>query len=86
MHIGGSSRAAARRTGQRGDGYFAGGILPEPERDIQWELAKASAVEAGRDPDKGIAESAQLTSAGTRQHLGSDFWREFTFGRAEDAW
>ncbi|MFE7800843.1 LLM class F420-dependent oxidoreductase [Nocardia sp. NPDC057440] len=50
IHIGGSSRAAARRTGQRGDGYFAGGMLPEPERDIQWELAKASAVEAGRDP------------------------------------
>ncbi|MFQ6398320.1 LLM class F420-dependent oxidoreductase [Nocardia sp. KC 131] len=50
IHIGGSSRAAARRVGQRGDGYFAGGMLAENERDLQMELARKTAVEAGRDP------------------------------------
>jgi len=32
VHVGGSSRAAARRAGQRGDGYFPGGGLDEQER------------------------------------------------------
>ncbi|MFF5213523.1 TIGR03619 family F420-dependent LLM class oxidoreductase [Streptosporangium sp. NPDC000396] len=50
IHVGGSSRAAARRAGLRGDGYFPGGALAPEERAIQWELAKATAVEAGRDP------------------------------------
>lgn len=51
IHIGGSSRAAARRTGVRGDGYFAGGARLPDERTSQWELARATATEAGRDPD-----------------------------------
>ncbi|MFC5749920.1 TIGR03619 family F420-dependent LLM class oxidoreductase [Actinomadura rugatobispora] len=50
IHVGGSSRAAARRAGQRGDGYFPGGALTPEERAAQWELAKIAAVEAGRDP------------------------------------
>jgi probable F420-dependent oxidoreductase len=50
IHIGGSSRAAARRVGQRGNGYFAGGMLAENERDLQMELARKTAAEAGRDP------------------------------------
>jgi probable F420-dependent oxidoreductase len=50
IHIGGSSRAAARRVGRRGDGYFPGG-LPPHEYAIQRDLARATAVEAGRDPD-----------------------------------
>ncbi|MVU76606.1 TIGR03619 family F420-dependent LLM class oxidoreductase [Nocardia sp. ET3-3] len=50
IHIGGSSAAAAVRTGRRGDGYFAGGRLTEDERDRQIELARKTAVEAGRDP------------------------------------
>lgn len=50
IHVGGSSRAAARRAGQRGDGYFPGGALTPQERAIQWELAKTAAAEAGRDP------------------------------------
>ncbi|GAA3618529.1 TIGR03619 family F420-dependent LLM class oxidoreductase [Nonomuraea rosea] len=50
IHVGGSSRAAARRAGRRGDGYFPGGALTAEERAIQWELARAAAVEAGRDP------------------------------------
>ncbi|WP_067839360.1 hypothetical protein [Nocardia lijiangensis] len=37
--------------GLRGDGYFAGGALVPQERKIQWELARATAEEAGRDPD-----------------------------------
>ncbi|RDI49150.1 LLM class F420-dependent oxidoreductase [Nocardia mexicana] len=50
IHVGGSSRAAARRTGLRGDGYFAGGLLTEQERDLQMELARKTAADAGRDP------------------------------------
>jgi probable F420-dependent oxidoreductase len=51
IHIGGSSRAAARRAGRRGDGYFPGGALTPYERAIQLDLARSTAVEAGRDPD-----------------------------------
>jgi probable F420-dependent oxidoreductase len=51
IHIGGSSRAAARRAGLRGDGYFPGGGLSEAERASQIELMRATAREAGRDPD-----------------------------------
>jgi probable F420-dependent oxidoreductase len=51
IHVGGSSRAAARRAGRRGDGYFAGGLLAPDERARQFEAARAAAVEAGRDPD-----------------------------------
>jgi probable F420-dependent oxidoreductase len=49
IHIGGSSRAAARRAGRRGDGYFPGGALSPHERGLQWDLARSTAVEAGRD-------------------------------------
>jgi alkanesulfonate monooxygenase SsuD/methylene tetrahydromethanopterin reductase-like flavin-dependent oxidoreductase (luciferase family) len=51
IHVGGSSRPAARRAGLRGDGYFPGGALDAEERAAQWELARSSAVQAGRDPD-----------------------------------
>ncbi|MFR9769404.1 TIGR03619 family F420-dependent LLM class oxidoreductase [Nocardia sp. SC052] len=50
IHVGGSSRAAARRAGLRGNGYFAGGMLEEAERDLQIEVARKAAAEAGRDP------------------------------------
>jgi len=50
IHVGGSSRAAARRAGQRGDGYFPGGMLTPDERSAQWELARSAAADAGRDP------------------------------------
>ncbi|SEG94891.1 probable F420-dependent oxidoreductase, Rv2161c family [Thermomonospora echinospora] len=53
IHIGGSSRAAARRVGRYGDGYFAGGALPADERAAQLDLARSTAAEAGRDP-KGL--------------------------------
>jgi probable F420-dependent oxidoreductase len=49
VHVGGSSRAAARRAGLRGDGYFPGGRLTTAERDAQLELMRATARAAGRD-------------------------------------
>ncbi|MFI6999806.1 TIGR03619 family F420-dependent LLM class oxidoreductase [Nocardia sp. NPDC050175] len=50
IHVGGSSRAAARRAGRRGDGYFPGGMLGPTERGSQLDLARSEAVAAGRDP------------------------------------
>ncbi len=51
IHVGGSSPAAARRAGRRGDGFFAGGRLTPAERLAQIELMRATAVAVGRDPD-----------------------------------
>jgi probable F420-dependent oxidoreductase len=51
IHVGGSSRAAARRAGRRGDGYFPGGRLSAQERSEQLALMRTTAVQAGRDPD-----------------------------------
>jgi probable F420-dependent oxidoreductase len=51
VHVGGSSPAAARRAGRRGDGYFPGGRLTPQERAAQIEIMKAAAKEAGRDPE-----------------------------------
>ncbi|WP_221327959.1 TIGR03619 family F420-dependent LLM class oxidoreductase [Actinoplanes sp. L3-i22] len=50
IHVGGSSRAAARRAGRRGDGFFPGGMLLPDERAAQLALARSEAVTAGRDP------------------------------------
>jgi len=50
VHVGGSSRAAARRAGLRGDGYFPGGRLTPQERDSQLDLMRTTAKAAGRDP------------------------------------
>ena len=43
IHVGGSSRAAARRAGRRGDGYFPGGMLMPEERAAQLALAREEA-------------------------------------------
>ncbi|MBE1489998.1 TIGR03619 family F420-dependent LLM class oxidoreductase [Plantactinospora soyae] len=51
IHVGGSSRAAARRAGRRGDGYFPGGALGPAERAAQLDLARSTAVAAGRSPE-----------------------------------
>jgi probable F420-dependent oxidoreductase len=51
IHIGGSSRAAARRAGRRGDGYFPGGLLSPHQRRLQLDLARSTAVDVGRDPE-----------------------------------
>jgi probable F420-dependent oxidoreductase len=50
IHVGGSSRAAARRAGLRGDGYFPGGGLTDQERAGQVDLMRETARAAGRDP------------------------------------
>ncbi|WP_454197692.1 TIGR03619 family F420-dependent LLM class oxidoreductase [Nocardia sp. Marseille-Q1738] len=47
IHVGGSSRAAARRAGARGDGYFPGGALGPGERAVQLEIARAAAADQG---------------------------------------
>lgn len=51
IHVGGSSKAAARRAGRRGDGYFPGGRLTAQDRAAQLELMRTTARQAGRDPD-----------------------------------
>ena len=50
VHVGGSSRAAARRAGLRGDGYFPGGGLSAAGRASQVELMRETARAAGREP------------------------------------
>jgi probable F420-dependent oxidoreductase len=51
IHIGGSSLAAARRAGRRGDGFFAGGRLTPSERLAQIDLMRTTALAQGRDPE-----------------------------------
>lgn len=51
IHVAGSSRAAARRAGRLGDGYFPGGGIDDRERATLVELMRSTAREAGRDPD-----------------------------------
>jgi probable F420-dependent oxidoreductase len=51
IHIGGSSLAAARRAGLRGDGYFPGGRLTAAQRAEQLAVARAVAAERGRYSD-----------------------------------
>jgi probable F420-dependent oxidoreductase len=50
IHVGGSSAAAARRAGRRGDGWLPSGSLREDARLALWDLVRRSAAEAGRDP------------------------------------
>jgi probable F420-dependent oxidoreductase len=50
VHVGGSSLAAARRAGRRGDGYFPGGRLTLQQRNEQLAVMRAEAAAAGRDP------------------------------------
>lgn len=52
IHVAGSTRAAGRRAGLRGDGYFAGGRVGSEERALQIDLMRATAREAGRDADR----------------------------------
>jgi probable F420-dependent oxidoreductase len=51
IHVGGSSAAAARRAGRRGDGFFPGGQLTPAERLAHIELMRTTAVAEGRDPE-----------------------------------
>jgi probable F420-dependent oxidoreductase len=75
IHVGGSSAAAARRAGQRGDGYFPGGRLADPERARQVELMRAAARAAGRDPGaleytRWGASDMSAADAAARAELG----------------
>ena len=83
IHVGGHSKAAARRAGRLGDGFQPLGLVGDDLR-AALDLMRASANEAGRDPDAieltlggGLAafdeaalESAQSFGA-TRVLLGS---------------
>ncbi|HEY6499814.1 MAG TPA: TIGR03619 family F420-dependent LLM class oxidoreductase [Streptosporangiaceae bacterium] len=51
IHVGGSSPAAARRAGLRGDGYFPGGGINDEQRAAQVALMRETARAAGRDGD-----------------------------------
>jgi probable F420-dependent oxidoreductase len=75
VHIGGSSAAAARRAGLRGDGYFPGGRLTDAERTGQIELMRATAREAGRDPD-----ALEITRWGAIDMTGDDVARHTEAG------
>ena len=77
VHIGGSSPAAARRAGLRGDGYWPGGRLTDAERDSQVELMRATAREAGRDPD-----ALQVTRFGAIDMTEDDVARQAAAGTA----
>jgi probable F420-dependent oxidoreductase len=67
VHVGGSSPAAARRAGRRGDGYFPGGRLTEAERSSQLKVMRAAARDAGRDPD-----ALQVTRWGSIEMTAED--------------
>jgi alkanesulfonate monooxygenase SsuD/methylene tetrahydromethanopterin reductase-like flavin-dependent oxidoreductase (luciferase family) len=66
IHVGGHSRAAARRAGRRGDGYFPLGLDAGGIRD-RVELMRAEAGAAGRDPD-----GLELTTGGLLQSTTED--------------
>jgi probable F420-dependent oxidoreductase len=51
IHVGGSSAAAARRAGRRGDGFFPGGRLTPAERLARIELMRTTALAEGRDAE-----------------------------------
>ena len=73
VHVGGSSPAAARRAGRRGDGYFPGGRLTEAERVSQLKLMRAAARDAGRDPDALQVTrwgAIEMTAEDVAQHAG----------------
>ena len=50
VHVGGHTKAAARRAGRLGDGFFPGRSTAEDLAPLLEEMRKA-ATEAGRDPD-----------------------------------
>ena len=86
VHVGGSSRAAARRAGLRGDGWFPGGRLTEAERASQVDLVRATARDAGRDADADALEytrwgSIDMTAADVEAHAARGTTR-LVFGPA----
>jgi probable F420-dependent oxidoreductase len=49
IHVGGHTEASARRAGRLGDGYFPGAMEPDLSRLL--DVMRATARDAGRDPD-----------------------------------
>lgn len=58
IHVGGHSPAAARRAGRLGDGFFPGRGEHDDLRTL-FDIMRATAVDAGRDPD-----AIELTAGG----------------------
>ncbi len=76
LHVGGSSAAAARRAGERGDGYFPGGRLSPVEQKNQVEMMRLAATAMGRHPE------APLLPVGIRR-TGPRRSREVRAARSE---
>lgn len=95
--VGGDSRAAARRAGRLGDGYFPGSASIEAITE-QITLMRAAAVEAGRNPDdieviagagappgdKLYARIEQLAALGVNQAIVPAFPPDVLAGVGED--
>src|SRR5260370_6754276 len=77
IHIGGSTRASARRAGLRGDGYFPGGTIGRDERLRQIELMRSIAKDAGRDVVFDVTRwgSKDLTAAEVEAHAADQVTR-----------
>lgn len=58
IHVGGHTKAAARRAGRLGDGFFPGKGSREEQAEL-FDLVRSTAKEHGRDPD-----AIELTSGG----------------------
>ena len=78
IHVGGSSLAAARRAGIRGDGYFPGGGLTPAARAEQVALARSVAAGRGGDPatfEYTVWGSIELTDERLRALAGDGVTR-----------
>ncbi len=77
VHIGGHTRAAARRAGRLGDGFQPLGLGHEQVRSLVLDM-RESAEQAGRDPDgieltlSGYLPTTDDTVVGEAEALGAD--------------
>ena len=62
IHVGGHTKAAARRAGRLGDGFFPGKGSREEQAEL-FDVVRATAKEHGRDPD-----AIELTQRRQRRH------------------
>lgn len=76
LHIGGHSKAAARRAGRLGDGFQPLGLAGE-ELEAAITLVRETAVEAGRDPGEvELALGSTLPRAADRTRRAQDLGAE----------
>ena len=73
--IGGHSRAAARRAGRLGDGFFPLGVIGD-ELQMLRTLVSDTALEHGRDP-----RAIELTCLGTPEVASYDHYRSLSIDR-----